>query len=249
MNIILSGWPGTGTTTLALLLANLLDYKYLYAGGLLKYIAKRSVGVESGAKYVEFEETVGPYWDMLWEKYAVWKLKNTDKLLLEGKTTGFFSDGEGVFEVMMIASTEERVKRAKFDKREDAEATIKARDNQLKERWQRLLGIDIFSPIQIQANYDLIIDNSNMTIQAELTTILSHLEEDYRFPSEDLNKQKKEVDMMVAEFWDKGKEYYRNKLKEKGLLITPEDILTEWQTVMGKDIDKLPEPVQKLFRV
>jgi cytidylate kinase len=75
MNIILSGWPGTGTTTLALLLANLLDYKYLYAGGLLKYIAKRSVGVESGAKFVEFENTVGPYWDMLWEKYAVWKLR------------------------------------------------------------------------------------------------------------------------------------------------------------------------------
>jgi cytidylate kinase len=53
---------------------------------------------------------------------------------------------------MMIASVEERMKRAKFDKREDAEATIKARDNELKDRWQRLLGVDIFSPVQIQAN-------------------------------------------------------------------------------------------------
>lgn len=244
MNIIISGWPATGSTTLALLLAYLLDYKYMYGGGVMKYLAEKTVGETSGPKFIEFEKHFGPYFDAIWERYAIWKLSKVDNLILDGKAGGFFVEDENVFEVMLIANTEVRKQRAEKDKRIQAEQTIAYRDQNLQTRWQSTYGIDIFNANQLQDNYDLIIDNTALSITQELERLLTYLEEDFRFPDSDLGELKYKINSLAADYANKGKEHILQRLESKGKLIDNNQIFADWRREFPELVNQMPEEVR-----
>jgi cytidylate kinase len=248
MNIIVSGWPGAGTTTLSILLSSILDYKFLDGGSLYKYFAKQIVGADSGDNFLFFENNYGKYWDMLWDKYAVWKINHTDKLLLEAKTAGFFVEDEDVYEIMVIASVQARIQRAEKDGRSQAAFTIEARDKDVRNRWWVERGIDLYSPQQIRDNYDLILDNSTMSINHELDLILKTFEEDYHFPGTDLGVERKKVDSYVSQFQNHGKEYFLADLDKRGLHVTPKQVFADWQKNFADDIKQLPLQMQGVIQ-
>jgi cytidylate kinase len=246
MNIIISGWPGAGTTSLALILCNLLGYKYAYGGGVFKYLAQKVAGDTSGPRFIEFEQKFGEAWDHMWEPYAVWKLEHTDHMLLEGKTTGFFVDSESYYEIMVIAKVAARAARAVSDGRSDPQQTIMARDVVVRQRWINLFGVDIYDPKQIADNYDLVLDNSNMTIADEVNFILNNLEEDYRFPKTDLEQEKRKAPEVLAALREKGKDQFREQLKQKSLIITVEEIFKEWQQHFPDQVAQLPSELKTI---
>ncbi len=248
MNIIISGWPGAGTSTLAILLSHILDYKFLDGGSLYKYFAKRIVGDDSGDNFIFFENNYGPHWDKLWDEYAVWKVKNTDKLLLEAKTTGFFVEDEEIYEIMVIAGLESRIQRAEKDGRTQAGTTIATRDIDIRNRWWQERQIDLYSPQQIRENYDLVLDNSAMSINHELDLILKTFEEDYRFPGSDLHNERKKIDSLVSQFQNRGKDYYLQDLAAKNLLVTPKQVFTDWSKRFSQEMRQLPVQMQDVIR-
>lgn len=247
MNIIISGWPAAGTTSLSLILAYLLEYKYIYAGGLMKYMAQQAVGTDNGVKYIEFERSFGPYFDIIWEPYARWKVTTSDKLMLEAKTAGFFIEDENVYEIMVIADLQTRTIRAQGDKRKDNITTINARDQELRQRWIKEFQVDLFNEDQVLSQYDLVLDNSKMTIEEELETTLRYLEEDYRFPEDNLSIQRIKVPEAVNLHWQHGKDYFRKLLYENNQYVLPEIIIKELKYQFPDLLAKLPASVKSMI--
>lgn len=247
MNIIISGWPAAGSSTLSILIAHLLEFKYLYGGGVMKSFARKVVNDESGPRFIEFERAFGPYFDAIWEKYAIWKVKHSNHLILDGKAGGFFVEDENVFEIMVIAQNEVRQQRADRDQRELGGVTLPQRDADLRNRWQSTYGINIFDATQIQLNYDLIIDNTALSIEKELELVLGHLEEDYRYPESDLSYAKSKISSTVQEYREKGKGFIMASLRDDGQVVDEEIIFKEWKHQFPDLVNQMPEAVKAII--
>jgi cytidylate kinase len=211
----------------------------------MKFISEKMVGATSGPKYVQFEEDFGPKFDQIWEKYAKFMITTQDRLILEGKTTGFFVKDPKVYEVMVIANTEARVKRAQIDEREDAENTIRSRDLEVRQRWFDAFGIDMYNLHQIESNYDLIMDNSSMDLEQELEFIIKGLLESGKFPDIDPAKFPSSYKESVELFWANGKDFFREKLMGDGLRINSEQVLKHWQDNFKDELLELDIDISK----
>lgn len=247
MNIIISGWPAAGGSTLSILLAYLLEYKYLYGGGVMKSFARQVVKDDSGPKFIEFERAFGPYFDAIWEKYAIWKIQHSNNLILDGKAGGFFVEDENVFEIMVIAENHVRQQRADGDKRALGGVTLPQRDADLMRRWQSTYGINIFDAAQIKLNYDLILDTTSLSIERELEQVLVHLEEDYRYPESDLSYAKSKIPQVVSDYRLKGKHHFLGLLQDNAQLIDEEIIFKEWKHQFPNEVNQMPDAVKNII--
>lgn len=239
MKITISGWPGAGTTTLTLILATLLEYEYLYAGGLFKFFAINITGGDSGDEVMQFENGFGKEWDHAWERYAEMRLKQPGNLILEGKTAGFLYFGDNLFKIMLTCSVEERAKRWKSEDRKDAEETIRRRDAEVGARWQELFGFDLYDVKSFKEKYqfNFVLDTGSLTISEEALEIIKALGKDI---------SKESVERLEKEYWEGGKPYLQNLLAEKKLLNTPESILHDWSKVMPDEVAKLPAKMKEV---
>lgn len=239
MNLVFSGWPGAGTTTLATITAHLLSYKYLYAGGVFKHIAQLKVGETSGEKYLQFEREFGPVWDEVWEKYALWKLENSDHLVLEAKTAGVKVDNGNVLEVFVVASLPVRIQRAQSDKRIDAKDTITNRDQILQARWKESFGFDIYDLDVITQVYDLVIDNSRMGVREEVNRVLDLFSQQPGANSSLVSKARLQVEDVLAHYELQGKAFVVSQLREQNLYIEPVSVLKEMQQFATKGFNDI----------
>ena len=174
-NIIISGWISTGTTITALMLAYLLNKKFIYAGGTFKFIAKELGYDPKGNNMVEYEKKYGEKWDILWENYVAWKIKTERNLLANTKIGGFFTEKEPwLFEAFITADAETRQKRAGGDNRTE---DIEKRDWELNDRWERLFNIKFLDPESIRENYDYLIKNDDLTISQTVFKIFNVMKE------------------------------------------------------------------------
>jgi cytidylate kinase len=248
MNLIVSGWPASGGSTTALLLCHMLGYKYVYAGSVLKYFAKRLGEGAFGDKLIDFENIIGESWDHVWEAYREWKLASGDKLLVEGKTAGFLQqDKSNVYCIMFSADLATRAIRAGTDGRDEDIEALRRRDADVGGRWQRLFGVDIYSMSEINKNYNLHIDSSKLKIEQVLEVIFNALSlqpyfaQNYFFP--DLVKQ---IEAVVGKYYESGKAYFLDDLKTRSLLLQPEDVLREWNHYLPEQVERL-HPILKTY--
>jgi cytidylate kinase len=58
INITISSWPGTGATTLSLILANLLKRKYLNMGNVFRYLGLKLGFSNEGVDRPEFDNYI-----------------------------------------------------------------------------------------------------------------------------------------------------------------------------------------------
>lgn len=245
MKLIYSGWPGSGTTTLTLLTADLFNLKYYYAGSVLKHFALEIVGADSGDAYVDFEDKFGAAWDKIWEAYAQHKIEHTDdSMLMEGKTAGFLYQADDAFKIFMKATVEARIRRWEMDHRAQAAETIKRRDAEVRERWIEVIGVDTYDEELIKHKFDLVMDTSNMTIEDELYAVLDSVERSKLSPDFDFKEARSKVPTLVKDFWAKGKSHYRQHLLAKHLLVSPQDVFYEWQQMLPQMLSELPREMQ-----
>lgn len=254
-NFISSSWPSAGGTTLALNMADILDLKYIYAGGVWKEWAKRAGYDPASNEFHEFETKYGEAWDYFWEDYIKSKLTTETGLLCEGKTTGFLCKNPKAFSVMVTASAEVRSQRAHTDMRTEQ---IIARDRLLSERWQRLFGVDIFSHEQITEKYTFELDNSNLTIADAIIIVtgqlrrwldsnnLSDVETNDALSLINLERAK----VLEAYYWNvgedglSGKDKLKQKLVQKNCYYTNEMIFAEWKEKYSDRLAQLPAELQ-----
>lgn len=248
MNIIVSGWPASGGSTLAMALALTVNYKYLYAGGLFKFLAEGVYGSGDGKNLAKFETELGKDWDAIWEDYAAWSMHEAEGILLEGKTSGFLIDGENLFKLMIIADEETRGERAHLDDREHAAEIIKQRDQIIRQRWVELFNIDVFDKTQIENHYTAIVDTSEMSIREELEIAIDAMRRSMKFEDSDFI-QLTNQSVEVAELYeDQGKLGLKQKLNAENLEKTPQQILKEWNEHFADAVEKLPAEFKQVVQ-
>lgn len=237
MKITISGWPGAGTTTLTLILANILEFEYVYAGGLFKYFSTEINNADSGNAFMEFENTYGRAWDEIWEAYAKKRIESPGNLILEGKTAGFLYSGADLFKIILTCSVEERARRWKSEDRKDAEETIRRRDEEVGSRWKELFGMELYNTETFKNIFNLILDTTQLNISEEVAAILKAMGKEVHMS---------EIEKWELLFWRHGKSFLQQELAKKNLLNTPESILKEWNISMKEYVEALPQAMKNV---
>jgi cytidylate kinase len=233
-NIIISGMASSGTSTTALILAYILNKKFLYAGGILKFIAGE-LGYDPKSKdFLIYEKKYGAKWDILWDKYAAWKLLNEKNILLDAKLGGYMVDDQPwIFEVFVKPTIEARLERAGGDKRSE---DILGRDLENRSRWKKIYGIaDIYDSGTIREHYDFLVDNTELTIAETVFQIYNAMRGALGLKDIILKSDLEKLETIIKL---EGKQFFYNKLEEKGNLITPKDVFKDWREYFAEELDQ-----------
>ncbi len=161
MNIIVSGWPGVGSSTNAKLLSYIFNLRYIYVGGIVKFLAQK-MGYNSKTKeFIIWSEKYLNDWDYIWENFILEEYKNFENTVIDAKLLGFFINEKVVKKIFIIASRQARMKRFASDKRK---ILLNQRDKILELDWKKRYNIDFFDLNFIKQHYDFILDTSNLNI-------------------------------------------------------------------------------------
>jgi predicted cytidylate kinase len=161
MRIAISGPPGSGKTTICMLVANRLEYDFVVVGQLFRQMAlERRVDLETFGRLAEEDETI----DRELDERMVEMAKAREDIVIEGRMTGpiLKSNKVPVFAVYVGAS--EQVRAGRIAKREGKEIDQVLREIQTRERSERkryiaYYGIDPGD----RMIYDLWVDSSDLS--------------------------------------------------------------------------------------
>lgn len=241
MNIIISGWPATGSSTAAKFIALTLDMKYLYGGGMLRYWAE-SMGYDPKTNEIsKWTDKYGIHWDKFWDKYAKWKIENAKNIIIDAKTLGFFvEESSKIKEVFLIASTEARKKRISSDKRTE---DISIRDKMLRESWFKAYKFDIFDIASLKKHYDFVLDSTHISIPEVSLRILEFID------SKNLRQfeqHRQILTELVQKYYKAPRTFLTAELEKRNLYVPKEEIITEWNSSeFSEIINELPIEMRK----
>lgn len=158
MIITLGGLPGSGTSTIAKILARKLKYRHIDAGDIWDQMAAdRGLDVLGLNKLAEKDDSIDHELDERMLKRA----REEDSLILEGRLIGWFTKREDIsaFRVWITAPAE--IRAVRVAQREGRDPEKIRRENDIREkseakRYQELYNIDISD----LSAYDLIVDSA-----------------------------------------------------------------------------------------
>jgi predicted cytidylate kinase len=161
MRIAISGPPGSGKTTICMLVANRLEYDFVVVGQIFRQLAlERKVDLETFGRLAEEDETI----DRELDERMLEMAKARENIVIEGRMTGpiLKSNNVPVFAVYVAAS--EHVRAGRVAKREGKDVDVVLREMQTRERSEKkryiaYYGIDPGD----RAIYDLWVDSSDLT--------------------------------------------------------------------------------------
>lgn len=249
-NIALSGWNCAGTSTLGLILTDLLQRKYYPITKVVRYLNEKMKD-ENEVKVLtpEFEAKFQPIIGKTFDNFVDFKLMNDNGIILDSDISTFrIGKHPKVFSVFLTASNEIRQKRAVEDGRIEKEAPVLDRDKALQEEYKKLWDIDLFDMDLINKKYNLVIDNSEIGIKEELFIVIDALNESPQFKNlYDWNKVRLDIEKKVNLFLKSGKEKYVEKLIRKGLYQEGKSMIKEIAATFPEDIKSFPENIQNIF--
>ncbi len=171
MKITISGPPGSGTTTVAKLLASKLGYKLISAGEIFRELAKRKNMSLSDLTKLAIKN---PEFDFYVDEYQKKIGEQEDNIIIEGRLSGWFI--KNAFKVWIFASDETRYKRiAKREGKniEEVRKETREREKIEKERYKKFYGINI-DDLSI---YHLVINSEHFSAENIVNIIIKALEE------------------------------------------------------------------------
>ncbi len=158
--ITISGFPGTGTTTIAKLLEKKLGLKYVYSGDIFRKMAKKyKMSLEEFGNYCERHRDV----DEQLDRYQL-EILQKGNVIVEGRMAGWLAHRNHIpsTKVLLEADLETRasriVKREKGDIEKRKKEILK-RENSEATRYKKYYNIDLDDT----SIYDLIVDSSDKT--------------------------------------------------------------------------------------
>jgi cytidylate kinase len=160
--ITVSGPSKVGKSTIAKSIANAFNLKYVFAGDVFRRVAKKrgmSLDVFSKTRENEIDYEV----DKRNLRYAM-----KGKIVIDARLSGWVAGDWADVKVFVKCSIDSRARRlAKSDNMplEKAVEAIKKRDKADTKRYKQLYGIEQFDT----SIYDIVIDNSNLTINEAKT--------------------------------------------------------------------------------
>jgi cytidylate kinase len=171
MKITISGPPGSGTTTVAKILAQKLGFKLISAGDVFRQLAaKKGMTVEEFSQYAEGNPDIDKLIDKTQQEMAE-KEKN---VVVEGRLSGWFVKNADL-KVWIFADPE--VRYARVANREGKDITIVRQETRLREelekrRYTKFYSIDIDN----WSIYDIVINSGSFDAESIAELILKAIE-------------------------------------------------------------------------
>ena len=176
MIITISGFHGTGKSTIGKLLAKKLNLDYYSTGYAFRDLAEEiNMTLEEFTIYAEKHPEIDEKLD---EK--VIKIGQTqDNIVIESLLSSYFLKDIAHFKILLRASLETRIRRMSL--RDDSIYKEKIKETEMRERseierFKELYNIDIDNEEQKKEIYDMIINTDNQTIEDVLNNILNTLQ-------------------------------------------------------------------------
>ncbi len=108
-NVAVSGWSGAGSTSVTLILALMLQRKYVYIGSVFRYIGEYLGYDDEGMSRIEADLLLERQIGRLMDEYVDWVLVNENNIILESDLSCFrIGKRDDVFGVFLEASLEDR---------------------------------------------------------------------------------------------------------------------------------------------
>jgi len=248
MKITISGWPGAGSSTLSILLCYKLNYKLLQGGEVFRYLYKQLSYQTTGEARLEGHNYAEPYFGPLYDKFVDELLleNDYDNTLVESDITSFrIGKNPNVLSIFLKANIESRKKRTTVDQRGDEGDFMEKIDKEHQEMYIKLHNVDFLDEAQIEEKHYLVLDNSDLSIADEMKKVYDALCSRNAIDEKTKNDLKKTAEQDEKEYWEKGKEWYKNELKQKGLFFEATETMEAINKRFTEEIKKMPEDIQK----
>ncbi|MFX0019648.1 MAG: (d)CMP kinase [Promethearchaeota archaeon] len=178
MILSISGFHGTGKSTIGKLIAESLGITYYSTGEAFRELAK-----EKNMTLAEFTEYVENHPDVDFElDEKVIEIAKKDNIVIDSQLSGFLLKDIASFKIHLVCPIDIRVKR--MAARDKTSYQIKLKETKLREkseleRFKKLYNIDLNNIKEVNETFDLIINTENLTIKEVLELILLKLKEYY----------------------------------------------------------------------
>ena len=152
--ITISGLPGSGKTTVALLVARALGLEHVYAGDIFRRQAEQhGLTLEQYARRAEIDHTIDRALDEQMRERA-----KQGNAVLEGRLAAFMAEEAGVAALRVFLDAAEGVRAERIAGREGGDAQARLREIQVREasdarRYRDIYGFDYHD----RARYDLVL--------------------------------------------------------------------------------------------
>lgn len=249
INISVSGWSGSGATSLALILTKLLHYQYLQLGGVFRFLGEQLGHSEEGFNRPQFDDYIEPIIGPTLDRYRDYKLLESEGILADSDL-GTFLIGKHpkVFSIFLKSSFEERSKKVLRDNRDDAITVLKERDAVNREFYLKMHKVDVFDEELIVRKFNLVIDNSHVNLESEVRMVLEQiLATPHLKGIIDLENIYTQMEQEVRDFSVLGKDSYKNLLGESKQIMTAQQIIEEVSKTFPEDLAEFPENIANIF--
>jgi predicted cytidylate kinase len=170
MRIAISGPPGSGKTTICMLVANRLDYDFILVGQIFRQMAiERMLNLETFGRLAEEDETI----DKELDERMLALAKANENIVLDGRLSGPILKGRKVSVFAVYIDATEQVRADRIARREGKDVQLVLKEMHLRERSERkrymaYYGIDLSD----RSIYDLWLDSSNMPAEKIADTVI-----------------------------------------------------------------------------
>lgn len=243
MKITVSSWPGAGATTLSLILADLYKLKLLAGGKVFRYIYEK---LSTQNSIVDGPKLVEPYFGPIFDRFTQDLLEDNsiDNILIESDVVSLrVGKLKNVVSIFLYADSDFREKRINLDKRAHEGKVINEIDQTLQEEYKKLYGIDFLNTEEIKNTHTLPIDNTHISIGAELKIVNEYLKINFK------DEYLRDLDYKLLEklYFEKGKDYFKAKLESLDMIYSVEEILDEIKKRYSKELKNMPSQISQII--
>ncbi len=251
MKLLISSWPGSGGTTLALLLAEELNLTWLKGTDVFRFLGSKMNFQDTGVDRIEADQVIENEFGKVFDQYiqSILKSNINDNFIVESDIAGFFKDeNDDYTSIFLYSDLSSRKERLAYDNRANDQDYLEHRQKDLAEIYMNLHGINFLDLDIIKQKYDISIDNTHLSLKEELASVYDYLLIKNKISKNQFQTLTDNASKIEKTYWEKGKEYFKSYLIENKKVTTPEEILKGIKKNFPEQIEKFNEPLKSIFQ-